>query len=308
MDQDLMNAWKGLADYGDNLDFVTKQLMALFPDSLGWLAWQDVIFRAQNDYCSPGDVSSDLRLQIAEHWLELAKAGCLDVQIDPSKGLVVREKPSDAAQRLQRKDLEKVLFKLLERLPDERWLPYQDIFAALDAMTGQSLRDYLDEFGDLVNHLTERRYIVWNDMSGRKLPRFRKGLDFDEWSRVMSKPPAPAQAGHVFNFNAPVGAVQSGDYAVANVQQTAGSSDYGALIAALKAAQAEFAAAEISSGDREEAREHLQVVIEEIQKEKPNRLSLKSLLSGVAATVQTLGSSSEAYKAVVAALSVLGVS
>jgi hypothetical protein len=102
--------------------------------------------------------------------------------------------------------------------------------------------------------------------------------------------------------------VQSGDYSVANVQQTAGLNDYGALIAALKAAQTEFADARISPDIREEACEHIQIVIGEIQKEKPNRLTLKSLLSGVATTVQALGSSSEAYKAVLAALSVLGVS
>jgi hypothetical protein len=307
MDQNLKDALGGLVAYGDKLDFVTKKLAAFYPDFPGWLAWQEAIFLAQNDYRSPNDVSSDLRLQIAERWLELANDDCLDVKFDRSKGLVVREKLSGAAQKLQRKDLEKFLLRLLERLPEGRLLQYYEIQTAFEVTTRQSLNDYLGDFSDLVNNLSEKRYIVWDDMGGRKLPRFSKGLDFDEWSEMMSKPPS-ASAGPVFNFHAPVGSVQSGDNSVANVQQTTGSIDYRELKAALQAAQAEFATANISQQEREEVRDYLQNILKEIQKEKPNRLSLKSMLSDVAATVQTLGSSSEAYKAVVAALGLLGLS
>lgn len=308
MDQNSKDAWSGLVAYGDRLNFVTRQLAALFPDFTGWLAWQEAIFLAQNDYRSPGDVLSDLRLQIAERWLELANDGCLDVKFDPSRGLVVGEKLAGSVQKIQRKQLEKFLFKLLERLPDNRLLQYHEIQAAFEVATNQSLRDYLDDFSSLVDDIAEKRYIAWNDMGGRKLPRFSKGLDFDEWSEIMSKAPTPVSAGPVFNFHAPVGSVQSGDHSVANVQQTTGSIDYSALIAALQAAQTEFANQNISQPENEEIRDYLQSILKEIQKEKPNSLSLRSMLSDVAATVQTLGSSSEAYKAVVAALGLLGFS
>lgn len=304
MDQDLMDALGGLLAYGDSLDSVTMSLAAMYPD-MPLLAWREALFLAQKDYRSPDESASDLRLQIAVRWLDLAKDKCLEVEFDASKGWIVKEKLP--AQIILPKDIEKFLLRLLKALPEGRSLQYPEIQIAFERTTRQSLNDYLDEFSDLVDSLTEKRYIVWDDMGGRKLPRFSKGLDFDEWSEMMSKPPSTS-AGPTFNFHAPVGAVQTGDNSTANVQQATGPNDYQQLKFALQAALAEFAKADIPHQDREDVCDYLQNILNEIQKEKPNRLSLKSLLSDVATTVQTLGSSSEAYKAVVAALGLLGFS
>lgn len=70
---------------------------------------------------------------------------------------------------------------------------------------------------------------------------------------------------------------------------------------------AEFAKSEIPAPDRDDARELIQSTIDEIEKPKPSKLSLKALLNGVATTVQTLGTTSEAYKAVTVVLAALGI-
>jgi len=304
MDKNSMDALKGLLTYGESLDSLTRSLAEMYPN-VPFLAWQEALFVAQNDYRSPEEKAADLRLKIAVHWLELAKAKCLDVRFDPSKGWVVKEKMP--VQVIMQKDIEKLLLMLLRGLPEGRLLQYHEIQAAFLKATRQSLSDYLEEFGDLVSNLTEKRYIVWDDTGGRKLPRFGRGLDFDEWTEMMSKPPS-ASAGPIFNFHAPVGAVQTGDNSTANVQQVTELNGSQQLQSALQAAQEEFAKANIPQQEREDVRDYLQSIINELQKEKPNRFSLKSLLSNVATTVQTLGASSEAYKAVIAALGLLGFS
>lgn len=304
MDQNLLDALRGLTGYSDSLDSVTKSLATMYPD-MPLLAWREALFVAQSDYRSSGESASDLKLQVALRWLELAKENCLAVKFDPVKGWIVKEKLPE--QKILPKDIEKLLLRLLKALPEGRSLQYFELQVAFERATRQSLSDYFDEFGDLVNGLTEKRYIVWDDMGGRKPPRFSKGLDFDEWSEMMSKP-LSTSAGPTINFHAPVGAVQTGHNSTANIQQTTGSNDYQQLKIALQAALSEFSKADISHQDREDVRDYLQSILNEIQKEKPNRLSLKSLLSDVATTVQTLGSSSEAYKAVVVALGLLGFS
>lgn len=303
MDQRTIEAWRGLVAYSDRLQYVCHQLALRFPETSGWLIWRETILASQNDYRRPGDVS-DMSLQIAEYWLGLADEGRLDVEFDPSRGLVVSEAPASQAPELHRKDLERFLFKKLAHISDGQWLFYQDFNASFKAVTGQPLKRYLSDFKGLVRHLAAQLYIVADDMRGQAL-RMRQGLKFDDWSELMSKPSEPSQAGAVYNFHAPVAAVQSGDHAVANVQQTVGSNDYGPLIAALKAAHAEFVAASLPD-KREEMSGFLDSVLQEAQKEKPNNFSLKSMLAGLASTVQTLGSSSDAYKAVVSALAVLG--
>ncbi|WP_145155087.1 hypothetical protein [Pseudomonas oryzihabitans] len=304
MDQNLLDALRELTDYSDSLDSVTKTLATMYPD-MPFIAWREALFLAQNDYRCSGESATDLKLQVALRWLELAKENRLDVKFDPVKGWVVMEKLPK--QKVLSKDIEKLLFRLLKTLPEGRLLQYYEIQVAFERATKQSLRDYFDEFNELVNRLDEKRYIVWDDMGGRKLPCFSKGLDFDEWSEMMSKP-LSTSAGPIMNFHAPVGAIQTGANSTAHVQQTTGSNEYQQLKLALQAALEEFSKADISYQDREDVRDYLQSILNEIQKEKPNRLSLKSLLSDVATTVQTLGSSSEAYKAVIAALGLLGYS
>jgi len=60
--------------------------------------------------------------------------------------------------------------------------------------------------------------------------------------------------------------------------------------------------------ERQEAEELIGKTMQEIESDKPSKSVVKALCSGLATTVQTLGSASTAYQAVVAAFAVFGIS
>lgn len=303
MEQKDFEAWQGLAAYGNRLEAVTQQLASQFPEFPNWLAWQETIFTSQGAYRSTRPDLSDLRLYIAERWLQLAKDGHLKVTMDPSRGMIVQEALDDASQKVTRKDIEKMLFMLLNKLPIGQLLQIYEIQTAFYRLTGQSLKDHELNFSAVVDDLSEKRYIRWDNQGGRKMPRFARALDFDIWSNEMtSKPIEHGPITNTFNFNGTVGAVQTGSQSVANVQQTIGASQFSDLKSALQLALEEFSKADLHESDRTDAQELIQSVLDEIDKPKPSKLSLKALFGTVATTVQTLGSTSDAYKAVTTAI------
>jgi len=307
-----MSGMIGLADYGNNLDAAISQLMAKFPGVANYLSWKEAIFSAQIKYRSAAPELADHQLYVATCWLRLANEDCLEVKMDLSRGLIVREvlrdnSPQPAlAKNVIRIHLRKLFFKKLSELPDGRLLQIFEVMRAFQHDTGESLENYKTEFEAVVDELCNHSYMRHQQKGGQGMSLFCKGIEFDKWSADMTAKVAEP-AGHTFNFNAAVGSVQTGSHSVSHVQQSFDQSQLAGLKDALEAVLAEFAKANLPADAREEAQGLIESVIVEIDKPKPNKLSLRSLLAGIATTVQTLGSASDAYKAFAAAIALIGI-
>lgn len=114
--------------------------------------------------------------------------------------------------------------------------------------------------------------------------------------------------GQVFNFHAQVGAVQTGSHAVANL--TLNLSRAG--IDQLKQAMAEVRSAaalapELSPSSRTEIAQIADEVTHELSAENPNKLRVSHLATGIATTIQTIGSLQSAYAVLKVALNFMGL-
>lgn len=117
-----------------------------------------------------------------------------------------------------------------------------------------------------------------------------------------------APIGGTYNFYGAVGAVMTGAGAIGNVVQSFGSDQKQALIAALdEARNAITNAPELTGKDREEVEEIVADAIAEVGRDQPNSRKLSQALQNVAATVQGVANGSQAYEAIRAAASVIGL-
>ncbi|MGO4158703.1 hypothetical protein [Cupriavidus sp. YAF13] len=309
-----LNGLKALTDYGANFEAAVTQLMALFPSVANAFAWKDAIYSAQSRYRSEQPQQADLQLYVARRWIQLAESNCLDVSSDPANGLTVREvlgsdphQPQPAGNATMRKRIAKLLFNKLNALPDGRLLQIYEFTAAFRNATGESLASHQSDFNAVVEDLCAKLHMRHQRAGRHGMDLLCKGIEFDSWAEEMAGG-SRAAAGDTFNFHSAVGAVQTGSHSVAHVQQTIGSDQLASLKSALQAALIEFAKANIPAQTRDEAQGLIESTIAEVDKPKPNRLALGSLLGGVATAVQTLGATSDAYKAVKEALSTFGIS
>lgn len=311
-----LSGFKALARGQADLDAAIRQLDSKFHGVANFLAWKDAVFTAQTTYRHEAPGLADHQLYVARRWIDLANRGCLEARMDLARGLIVEEKPGgDFAQPTHSSDvirthLRKLLFSKLNAHPETRSLQIYEVMAAFQTAAGESLKTYWKESSDVVDELSEKSYIRYDQRPGFGMPLFFRGLAFDAWKDEMmtnQSKSSPGSASDTYIFHAPVGAVQTGDHSVAHVQQSADHSQLAGLKSALEAVLAELAKANLPADEREEARELVQTTIAEIEKEIPNKLSLKSLLGGVATTIQTLGSTSDAYKVLQAAATVAGI-
>ena len=112
----------------------------------------------------------------------------------------------------------------------------------------------------------------------------------------------------VFNIYSPVGAIQTGSGATANIVQNLGSQDRDLLIKALELTkQALSSVDEIPGNPKEEVVELVEEAKTEVAKTKPNGVRLTSILTAIATAIQTAGSLQPAYQALKAALLPLGI-
>lgn len=122
------------------------------------------------------------------------------------------------------------------------------------------------------------------------------------------KSPAEVPGHTTMNFHGPVGAVQTGPHATANVQQWV-HGDPAALIEALQQLRSSVVAApELVQADKDSLMADIDKAATELKAENPSKSKLAQWLGGVATTVQTIGSAKAAYDAVVAAAALLGLS
>ena len=304
----------GLSGGQANLDEAIRQLASKFPGVANVSAWKQAVFMAQPKYRSDAPQLADHQSYVAHRWLQLAEAGCLDVRLDPAQGLIVEETLDDdsalpaPSSDLIRSRIRKLLFKMLNELRNGRVLQIYEFAHAFNAASQRPLNEYEHEFREILKELSEKSYIQHRTRGMAHMELFCKGIDFDTWQQEMTTSRSESSTGgHIFNFQAPVGSVQTGDHSVAQVQQSVDQSQFAGLKSALEAILVELSKANLPADDREEAEELVRTTIAEVEKKKPNKLSLKSLLGGVAATIQTLGSSSEAYAALKAAAIVTGI-
>lgn len=302
MDQDLQNAFIALGRTQDQFEAVIMELYRMFPHDSNPLAWRDKIFTEQRKWQSGPNDPNDYQMQIALHFLDLAREERLQVALDDRGFSVIEldDKPMKHAE------LKAVIFKEISQLTGS-WLLYPSLFAAVDRYLGLSLSQNLNVLKAVLGELSDKNYIRF-DQSRARMLRITRGLNFDEWKNTMTKPRAPSVTHNAFTFNGQIGAVQTGEGSVANVQQTSGANPFADLKAALQTLLQELPKSDLPVSERQDAEELIGKTIQEINSEKPSKGVVKALCSGLATTVQTLGSASAAYALVSAAFTHYGIS
>jgi hypothetical protein len=113
---------------------------------------------------------------------------------------------------------------------------------------------------------------------------------------------------NIYQFYSPVGAVQTGPNAIANVVQTLDSQDREVLLQALDTIKQALAVAEELAGySKEEIVDLVEEAQTELMEEKPNGLRLRSIITTVATTIQTVSILQKAYQALKVAVLPLGI-
>jgi hypothetical protein len=113
---------------------------------------------------------------------------------------------------------------------------------------------------------------------------------------------------NIYKFYSPVGAVQTGSNAIANVVQTLDSQDKEVLLQALDTIKQSLAVSEeLASYSKEEIVDLVEEAQTEIKKDKPNGLRLRSIITTVATTIQTVSILQKAYQALKIAVLPLGI-
>lgn len=314
--QDFLNA---LIDEANELNAAIHRLNSIFPGVANIPSWKNAIYTAQSEYSHEVPDLADYKLYVATRWIDLAERNCLDVRMDHTRGLIVKEKPAgDSEQRKYSSDvirikLRKMLFNLLNDRQANRSLQMMEFMTRFETAANESLKSYLSEFIEVVEELKNKSYI--NEVnSGSRMPLFFRGIAFDDWQVEMttkvlqpSLSHAATSTNQTFVFNAAVAAVQTGAQSVAYVQQSTDQNQFAELKKALESALSDISKSNISDETREDAKELILNTIAEIEKEKPNKFSLNSLVQGVAGMIQTLGSTEGAYNAIKVAAAVVGI-
>lgn len=128
-------------------------------------------------------------------------------------------------------------------------------------------------------------------------------------SRAQAREGQAASPPPVIHIHSPVGVIQTGPGATANVLQDLGTDGREALLQALHQISEYLASVrELPGSSKEEVLELVEEGVTEIQKEKPNGMRLRSILTTVAPAIQTVATLHSTYQALKAAASLLGIS
>ena len=115
-------------------------------------------------------------------------------------------------------------------------------------------------------------------------------------------------SGQIFNFYSPIGAIQTGPSATANVVMNLSHLDREALREALERVKEGLSIVEDLPGHpKEEVLDLVEEAKTEVGKPRPNGMRLGSVLMAVGTAIQTVGSLQPAYQALKAALLPLGI-
>ncbi|WP_313146501.1 hypothetical protein [Stenotrophomonas sp.] len=294
------SGFTGLINSTKRIEALVSRLNNAFPEVGSILSWHDAIFSAQEHYSDLVPKHEDIKIFIATRWLELAEKGLLKVEMSQVEGLIVCERQDAAPTNdsdpdpIIRRQIEKTLFRELQRLPNDRNLLYSNLMVSFQNATGNSLREYAQDLVGIVNELEGKHYLRCVSNHNRP-PHFCRGVDFDEWEIQMTG--TQPQTSNTFTIHGSVGAIQTGAHSTANVKQSIDSTQMTELKDLLQRALIEIKNSQLSADARSNAEELIENAIAEVEKPAPSKISIQSLLSGLATVVQTLGSSSDAYSA-----------
>jgi hypothetical protein len=111
----------------------------------------------------------------------------------------------------------------------------------------------------------------------------------------------------VFNINAPVGAIQTGDKSTANITQNIDSATSELLSKALRIIEKAIIKEEATEFPKEEVLEIIRESHDELTKKKPNITKLKSFFLTVSTSIQSIASLKTAYEILKPAFGILGI-
>lgn len=190
---------------------------------------------------------------------------------------------------------------LRSRLPDS----YPGLADDLRAVVG----DYLTQHaGELLVSIASRRGIrleVPNQLEAEQHAlRDRYSAEAEILAGHLSQPRSPT---HV-TIHGPVGAVQTGAGSVANVTQTIAGQDQETIRSALAGlAEAIGGAKEVEPDSRDAMLAIIPEIEAEVVKDRPNRLRISGLASGIGQTIQTVAALQGAWTMLKLALSAIGI-
>ena len=79
--------------------------------------------------------------------------------------------------------IEKLLFNQICNLQDNKYLLWVNFDVAFQNTFQKQTSEYSLEIEEVVNELAEKDYIIVDNF---KMPKFGKGIDFDEWEKKLS--------------------------------------------------------------------------------------------------------------------------
>lgn len=203
--------------------------------------------------------------------------------------------------------IKKTMHQLMQARPASQSVQIMELVTALNRAAGLTIDDYRETLGEALDELKQKQYIQCT-ATGSSMPIYFRGLEFDGWAEEFASRNSSGNATeHSFIFNGPVGSVQTGPNAVANVVQTLGEPDKVRLVAALRELQKNLASADLSVTDRADLSEIAEDTIVELDKDRPNRIRLTSSLNTIAQSVQTVAALLPAYQAIKVAVTPLGI-
>lgn len=79
--------------------------------------------------------------------------------------------------------IEKFLFKQISNLTDNKYLVWYDFDVAFQNTFQKQTQEFIEVIQEVVNELADRDYIIVDNF---KIPKFGKGINFDEWEKKMA--------------------------------------------------------------------------------------------------------------------------
>lgn len=127
-------------------------------------------------------------------------------------------------------------------------------------------------------------------------------------SEASSERQGAASSSSTYNFYGNVGAFQTGPGASANIIQNLGSEDKDALLNALNLVRDTLTLVrDLAAEQKDELLQMVDDSVKEVKSTNPNNTKLRTILTAIATTIQTVGSAQPAYQALKTALLPLGI-
>lgn len=174
------------------------------------------------------------------------------------------------------------------------------------------IKDYIKQLVELIGMPQLLDHVAPELDAARRIALAKVGTEIDLFVHSLKRKQQVGEtldASTVFNIYSPVGSIQTGNFSVANVSQTIDTEVKARLLGALSQISEQLASDEISlSQPKKEVVELVEDSRREIEKSGPNMVKLRSMLSAIGSSIQTIASMAPAYEALKQALVFVSVS